>query len=115
MNNENKDKNNNIYNKKNEIFDKNNSINNNENKYKNNDNFDINNKSSNKNKDLVDINNDKDNENNDIIDNDDNIIIYKINENKDKIKIFGENFVENNKNNIKIEIEGNEYELMDYF
>ena len=42
-------------------------------------------------------------------------IIYKIDENKDKIRIFGKYFVENNKNKIKIEIEGKEYELMEYY
>ena len=71
--------------------------------------------------DIIDIYNKINNKiNNDIFDinnkiNDDNIIIYKIDENKDKIKIFGKLFVKRNKNNIKIEIEGKEYELMEYY
>ena len=48
-------------------------------------------------------------------DNNDNIIIYKVNNNNNKIKIFGYDFVENNKNNVKIEIEGKEYQLMEYY
>jgi len=58
----------------------------------------------------------KHNKNNEILNNnknkDNNIIIYKID--KDRIKIFGYTFVQNNKNNIKLEIEGNEYELMEF-
>ena len=49
------------------------------------------------------------------MDNNDNIIIYKIDENKDEIKIFGKKFVDNNKNNIKLEIEGNEYKIMESY
>ena len=44
-----------------------------------------------------------------------NRIIYIINENTNEIKIFGYNFVNNNKNNIMLEIEGEEYELMEYY
>ena len=81
----------------------------------------------NKNNIINNIKNININNNNDIIDiynkiynkiynnNDDNIIIYKIDENKDKIKIFGSDFVKNNKNIIKLEIEGKEYELIDYY
>jgi len=46
---------------------------------------------------------------------DNNIIIYKIDGNNDIVKIFGKEFVNNNKNKIKLEIEGNEYELMEYY
>ena len=46
---------------------------------------------------------------------DNDIIIYKINNNEDKIKIFGKDFVKNNKNKIKLEIEDKEYELMEYY
>ena len=42
-------------------------------------------------------------------------IIYKINNNVDKIKIFGYYFVENNKKNCKIIYEGKEYELTEEF
>ena len=119
---------NNIINKNN-IINNIKNINNNNNKYDdiieiynkiyNNNNDDINNK----NNEIIDINN---NINNNIIidininkiidiNNDDNIIIYKIDENKDEIKIFGKTFVENNKNKIKLEIEGKEYKLMEYY
>ena len=46
---------------------------------------------------------------------DDNIIRYKINKNKNLIKIFGREFVDKNKNIVKLEIEGNEFELMEYY
>ena len=42
-------------------------------------------------------------------------IIYKINENDKKIRIFGDKFVKNNKNKCKISFEGNEYELQECF
>ena len=42
-------------------------------------------------------------------------IIYRINKNDKKIRIFGENFVHNNKNNCKILCDGNEYEITEYF
>ena len=42
-------------------------------------------------------------------------IIYKINKYDEHIKIFGETFVKNNKNNCKILFEGNEYELQECF
>ena len=43
-------------------------------------------------------------------------IIYKSKkENKDKIRIFGKNFVKNNKDKAKIIFNGNEYELKEYF
>ena len=42
-------------------------------------------------------------------------IRYKINENENRIKIFGNEFVENNKNNCKIKHNGKEYELTKYF
>ena len=41
-------------------------------------------------------------------------IYYKINKNEKKIKIFGKEFVENNKEKCKLFIEGKEYELMEY-
>ena len=41
------------------------------------------------------------------------IIIYKI-EGKDEIKLFGEEFIENNKNNCKIIIENKEQNLVSY-
>ena len=41
--------------------------------------------------------------------------MYKINENEDKIRIFGMDFVNNNKNKIKLEIEGKEYELKEFY
>jgi hypothetical protein len=44
-----------------------------------------------------------------------NIIIYQTDENNDTVKIFGKQFVNNNKNKVKLEIEGNEYELMEYY
>ena len=42
-------------------------------------------------------------------------IIYKINKSNDNIRIFGNEFVKNNKNKIKLEIEGKEYELIEYY
>ena len=42
-------------------------------------------------------------------------IYYKIDKKDKKIKLFGKQFVENNKENCKILIEGKEYELMEYF
>ena len=45
----------------------------------------------------------------------DNAIIYKINDNNKKIRLFGKNFVKNNKNIIKLEIEDKEYDLMEYY
>ena len=47
--------------------------------------------------------------------NNDNIIIYNIKNNSDEIRIFGHIFVFNNKNNIKLEIDGKEYELMENY
>ena len=47
--------------------------------------------------------------------NDDNRLIYIINENADTIKLFGYYFVCNNKNNIRLEIEGKEYKLMECY
>ena len=41
-------------------------------------------------------------------------IIYKIDKNKDKIKLFGEDFVENNKNNSYLIIDGKKNELCSY-
>ena len=41
------------------------------------------------------------------------IIIYKI-EGQSRIKLFGENFIENNKNNCKIIIENKEKDLIEY-
>ena len=38
-------------------------------------------------------------------------IIYENKENKNKIKIFGDNFVKNNKNNFKLKIENKEEKL----
>ena len=76
----------------NNIINKNNIINNIKNINNNNNEYD----------DIIDIYNKIYNSN----------IIYKIDENKDKIKIFGKNFVENNKNIIKLEIEGEEYEVI---
>ena len=43
------------------------------------------------------------------------LIIYKINKNEDKIKIFGADFVKNNKSLCKIIYEGKEYELQEEF
>ena len=45
-----------------------------------------------------------------------NIVIYK-RKNKDNVRfrIFGEKFVINNKNKLKVEIEGEEFELMEYY
>ena len=42
-------------------------------------------------------------------------IVYKINKEQDKIKIFGSNFVKNNINNCKILYQNKEYELKEYF
>ena len=42
-------------------------------------------------------------------------IIYKIKENDKKVKIFGSEFVKNNKNNCEIIYEDKEYELNEYF
>jgi len=47
--------------------------------------------------------------------NNDNRIVYTIDENIDSIKLFGYYFVENNKNNILLEIEGKEYKLMECY
>ena len=45
-----------------------------------------------------------------------NIVKYKIkNKGNGKIRIFGRKFVNNNKNKLKIEIEGEEFELMEYY
>ena len=46
--------------------------------------------------------------------NDSIIINYKIGKNDTKIKIFGENFVKNNKNNCHIIYKNKKYELMEY-
>jgi len=43
------------------------------------------------------------------------IITYKINNNENKIRIFGDDFVKNNRDKIKLEIEDKEYELMEYY
>ena len=40
---------------------------------------------------------------------------YKINKDDEKVKIFGENFVVNNKNNFKIIYQDNIFDLMEYF
>ena len=55
-------------------------------------------------------------EDNKILENNNNEItlIYKINLNEDKIKIFGSDFVQK-KNNCKIKYENKEYELNEYF
>ena len=42
-------------------------------------------------------------------------LIYKISKNINKIKLFGTNFVNNNKNILKLEIKGKEYELMENY
>ena len=42
-------------------------------------------------------------------------IIYKIKDNDKKVKIFGSEFVKNNKNNCEIIYEDKEYELNEYF
>ena len=42
-------------------------------------------------------------------------IYYKINKDEKQIKMFGKEFVENNKEKCKLLIEGKEYELMEYF
>ena len=42
-------------------------------------------------------------------------IYYNFNKDKKQIKIFGKEFVENNKEKCKLYIEGKEYELMEYF
>ena len=44
-----------------------------------------------------------------------NIIIYKIIEDEEKLKIFGNKFVKNNKNKCKIIYEKKEYDLTEYF
>jgi len=44
-----------------------------------------------------------------------NIIKYKINNYQEKIKIFGNNFVKNNKDKCKIMHEKKEYDLTEYF
>ena len=43
------------------------------------------------------------------------IIRYNIKENENKIKIFGKDFIKNNKNICKIIYEDKEYELQEYF
>jgi len=97
-------------NKYDDIIDIYNKIYNNKINNKNNvDNIIINEKNNDKN------NNERNKESNNEKKNDDNIIIYKINEKEDKIKIFGWDFVNNNKNKIKLEIEGKECELMEYY
>jgi len=106
-----------INNKNNHISNKNND---NKNSCINNENNDKINKNNDTNNKINDANNKKNvssNKNNDKnnINNNENIIIYKINENEDKIKIFGKEFVDKNKSTIKIEIEANEYELMEYY
>jgi len=50
-----------------------------------------------------------------IIFNNKNIIIYKISKDEEKIKIFGNKFVKNNKNKCKIIHEKKEYNLEEYF
>jgi hypothetical protein len=42
-------------------------------------------------------------------------IIYNIKDCKDKIRIFGNQFVNNNKNNCKINVEDKDYELSEDF
>ena len=42
-------------------------------------------------------------------------IIYKIEDNDDEVKIFGSEFVKNNKNNCQIIYEDKEFELNEYF
>ena len=42
------------------------------------------------------------------------IILYKIDRNKNKIKLFGKHFIENNKDICYIIIEGEKYELKEY-
>ena len=42
-------------------------------------------------------------------------IIYKIEDNDDEVKIFGSEFVKNNKHNCQIIYEDKEYELNEYF
>ena len=42
-------------------------------------------------------------------------LIYKIDKNSNEIKLFGTNFVNNNKNILKLEIKGKEYELMENY
>ena len=76
----------------------------------------INNKNNNNNyNDIIDIYNKIYNSKENDMDNDDNIIIYKIDENKDRIRIFGKEFVDKNKNIIKINIEKTEYEIMEFY
>ena len=45
----------------------------------------------------------------------DKILIYKINKNDKKIKIFGKDFVKNNRNKLKIIYENSEYDLQEEF
>ena len=47
--------------------------------------------------------------------NNDISMIYKIRKKKDKVKIFGKDFVANNKDKCKIEYEGKEYDLQEEF
>jgi len=49
------------------------------------------------------------------MDGEEKIIIYKINKNDKKVKIFGKDFVKNNKNKTKIIYEDTEYELQEEF
>ena len=42
-------------------------------------------------------------------------IIYNVDKNEKKIRIFGENFIKNNENKYKIIIEGKEYNLIEEF
>jgi len=49
----------------------------------------------------------------DNINENDSIILYKISDKK--IRIFGQTFISNNQNKIKLEIEGKNYELMEYY
>ena len=128
-----------IYN--NNIFNKIERINKNNNKYddiieiydkiynRNNENIDIkiinkNNNTPKRNNENINIKNkinnniiiNKNNENIDTnIKNNDYNIIYKINKNEDRIRIFGDHFVKNNKNKIKLKIEGEEYELKEFY
>ena len=50
-----------------------------------------------------------------IFNNNENIIKYKIKNGDEKIKIFGNTFVKNNKDNCKIICDKKEYDLMEYF
>ena len=49
------------------------------------------------------------------IEGEEKIIIYKINKNEKKVKIFGKDFVKNNKNKLKIIFEDTEYDLQEEF